>query len=309
MSPYKTNETNKILVRTNKDFKIIPPYTWHNDSILSSYIKDIKDIPLIDRKREKELAFVIQKSKDKKAVLRARNELVSANLRLVVKCAWNFYKKLHDPGQTKITLLDLIMEGNMGLMRAVDLFKPEFNNKFSTYAIQAIIHQISVAFKEFRFIRIPIKHFKYTKIMNGIKDFYNNDISKKELLKKSRIPQYSFERIIEESRFLNDGLLSLALFEEEIIAGKEQDIVSIVANKELKEDLLSKINALPPLLRDVMLVRFFDTRELKMEEIAKELGITKQAISQRIKRGLKCLKKKIIEEEMSYRFNKNKKGK
>jgi RNA polymerase primary sigma factor len=90
---------------------------------LETYLREINDTPLLTAAREKELARQIKNNGDPQA----REEMVRANLRLVVNIARSYVNKGLD-------LPDLIEEGNLGLMRAVEGFDPDMNTRFSTYA-------------------------------------------------------------------------------------------------------------------------------------------------------------------------------
>lgn len=115
---------------------------------ISSYMRDIKQIPLIDRKREAELSAKVHSS-DECQVLDARNELVCSNLRLVVKIA-------HDFKQYRLPFDDLVAEGNIGLIRAAEKFDPEKGAKFSCYAAWWIKQAMRKAIaNQTRTIRVP----------------------------------------------------------------------------------------------------------------------------------------------------------
>jgi RNA polymerase primary sigma factor len=115
---------------------------------ISSYMRDIKQIPLIDRKREAELSVKVHSS-DENQVLDARNELVCSNLRLVVKIA-------HDFKQYRLPFDDLVAEGNIGLIRAAEKFDPEKGAKFSCYAAWWIKQAMRKAIaNQTRTIRVP----------------------------------------------------------------------------------------------------------------------------------------------------------
>jgi len=90
---------------------------------LSWYVDHIKSTPLLTAEEERQLARRVRKSSD----FEAREKMISANLRLVVKIAKRYYN-------AGMTLGDLVAEGNLGLMRAVEEFKPEAGVRFSTYA-------------------------------------------------------------------------------------------------------------------------------------------------------------------------------
>jgi len=116
-----------------------------NDSVLSMYLKDINNIPLLTHEEEAELAVKAQKG-DKAA----RNKIVNSNLRFVVKVA----KKYQNHG---LDLEDLISEGNIGLLTAIDKFDPSKGFHFISYAVwwinQAILKAVS---EKSRAIRLPL---------------------------------------------------------------------------------------------------------------------------------------------------------
>ena len=93
------------------------------DSSLKTYLEDIRRTPLLTAEREQALARRFRNENDR----RARDELVKSNLRLVVQIAKSYMNRGLD-------LQDLIDEGNIGLLRAVEGFDPELNLRFSTYA-------------------------------------------------------------------------------------------------------------------------------------------------------------------------------
>lgn len=116
------------------------------DDSLKSYMLEIGSIPLLKANEELELARLIQNDKDEKA----KRKLVGHNLRLVVSIAKKYTNKgLH--------FLDLIQEGNLGLIRAAEKFDPEQGCRFSTYATWWIRHAITRALHyKSRTIRIPV---------------------------------------------------------------------------------------------------------------------------------------------------------
>lgn len=115
-------------------------------SILSQYLREIGEIPLLTADEEKKLATRIQTNKDPKA----RQHMLRANLRLVVSVA-----KKYAPRNDPDALMDLIQEGNIGLMRAVDRFKPDRGTRFSTYGVYWIKQAILRSLKSRRVVRLP----------------------------------------------------------------------------------------------------------------------------------------------------------
>ena len=115
-----------------------------NDDCLQTYFEQIRDIPLLTFEEELDLSRCIQKGNEA-----ARRRLIEANLRLVVKIARNFLTP-------DVSLMDLIQEGNMGLMRAVDKYDHKKNVRFSTYAAWWIRQVISRFMSDKRrTIRLP----------------------------------------------------------------------------------------------------------------------------------------------------------
>src|SRR5204863_3224898 len=100
---------------------------------LETYLREINETPLLDAHEERELAYRIQDGDPE-----ARDHLVRANLRLVVNIARGY-------GGKELCLADLIEEGNLGLMRAVEGFDPELGTRFSTYAVYWIRQSIKRA--------------------------------------------------------------------------------------------------------------------------------------------------------------------
>ena len=115
------------------------------DATIKDYLKEIDEAPLLDWQQEKKLANLVIEEND----YLARDQLVRSNLRLVV----NIAKKFTSRG---MQLADLIEEGNLGLMRAVDSFDPEHKVRFSTYSSWWIKQSIKRALlSNFQPIHIP----------------------------------------------------------------------------------------------------------------------------------------------------------
>lgn len=132
-------------MKTRPRVKKAPRQARQTHSTLGQYLREIGEIPLLTAEDEKRLAERIAKG-DRQA----RQDFLRANLRLVVNIA-----KQYVPSRDGDILMDLIQEGNMGLMRAVDRFKPEFNTRFSTYGVYWIRQAVLRALKSRRTIRLP----------------------------------------------------------------------------------------------------------------------------------------------------------
>ncbi|OCH27827.1 RNA polymerase subunit sigma-70 [Aliivibrio fischeri] len=114
----------------------------------SLYLKEINRYQLLTAEEE-----LVYSRLYKKGELSARNTLIESNLRLVVKVA-NKYRKRN---QTDLAILDIIEEGNLGLIKAIDKFNPELGYRFSTYAVWWIRESIeSALFNHSRTVRLPV---------------------------------------------------------------------------------------------------------------------------------------------------------
>ncbi len=114
-------------------------------SSLSRYLQEIGKTPLLTAQEEQELAIRIQQGDQS-----ARQHMLLANLRLVVNIA-----KKYAPGNDPDLLMDLIQDGNIGLMRAVDRFRGQFKTRFSTYGVYWIRQAMLRALKARRLVRLP----------------------------------------------------------------------------------------------------------------------------------------------------------
>jgi len=125
---------------------LVPQKSKKSGSILTKYLQEIGETPLLTADEEQDLARKIQLKGD----FDAHQRMLRANLRLVVSVA-----KKYSPGNDPEMLMDLIQEGNLGLMRAVDRFQPGRNTRFSTYGVYWIKQAILRALKARRTVRLP----------------------------------------------------------------------------------------------------------------------------------------------------------
>ena len=247
---------------------------------LQSYLKQIKNIPLLTPEREKELAI--------RAIngdIQARNELVSANLRLVVMAAKKYNQN------TSLSFEDLIQEGNDGLMRAVKDFKPELGYRFTTYAMYWIKQAISRAIlNHSRTIRLPVHiielQSKYKKAVDTLRIKLNREATDEEVAEYLDVPVKKIKELQELKEPVsihtalndeNDGTL------EDIIADPKAENIE----KNIDNELLAKtINSLLPTLeqreQEIIIARFgLNGSKVKtLDQLGEEYGVTKERIRQ-----------------------------
>ena len=253
------------------------------------YLRDIGKVALLTAAEEIELAKQAEKNEK-----RARDKLISANLRLVVSIA----KKYVGRG---MSLLDLIEEGNIGLMRAVDKYDWRRGYKFSTYATWWIRQAITRAIADqARTIRIPVHMVETINRFNRAQRRLMQDLGReptpeevaavleidpakaREIIKVSQEPT-SLETPVgdEEDSHLSDFIPSTALSPDE------------QATRELlKAHLDEVLDSLSVREKRVLQLRFGleDGKQRTLEEVGREFGVTRERIRQIEAKAIRKLK-------------------
>lgn len=253
------------------------------------YLRDIGRVPLLNAAQEIELAKAAEKNEKK-----ARDKLISSNLRLVVSIA----KKYVGRG---MSLLDLIEEGNIGLMRAVDKYDWRRGYKFSTYATWWIRQAITRAIADqARTIRIPVHMVETINRFNRTQRRMMQELGReptpeevaavleidpakaREIIKVSQEPT-SLETPVgdEEDSHLGDFIKDQGLQPEE------------QATRELlKAQLYEVLDGLSPREKRVLQLRFGleDGKQRTLEEVGKEFGVTRERIRQIEAKAIRKLK-------------------
>lgn len=267
---------------------------------LKSYLKDIKNIPLLTHKEEKELSRRVKKG-DK----HARERMIRSNLRLVI----NIAKKYIHFG---IPMSDLIEEGNMGLMKAVEKFKPQKGFRFSTYAAWWIKQAITRAIAEQgKLIRIPVyvneQMAKWKKAQEQLSHKLKrppsqDEVAKKIGLDKDKIEQLSFWMSAStsslEARVGEDGESAVGeLLEDEAAVQPDKEISTFLE----KERIVNLLTGMSEREKQVLNMRFglTDSRIHTLAEVAKKYGISRERVRQIEEQALKKLKRYIQQQEKS----------
>ncbi len=265
------------------------------DDPVRMYLKEIGRVPLLSGERERELAEIMTTSDDEAAKKAAKDELVEANLRLVVSIAKRYVGK-------GMFFLDLIQEGNLGLMKAVDKFDYSKGFKFSTYATWWIRQAITRAIADqARTIRIPVhmvetihKVSRYSRQMlqelgreataDEIGEKMGMEPSKvREILKIAQDP-VSLETPIGEEE---DSHLGDFIPDDDTPAPADAASATI-----LREVIEKELHTLTPREEHVIKLRFglYDGRTRTLEEVGKEFNITRERIRQIEAKALRKLR-------------------
>ena len=250
------------------------------DDPVRMYLKEIGQVPLLTAEEEVDLAKRIAAGDTK-----AKDKLTEANLRLVVSIA----KKYSGRG---LHILDLIQEGNTGLIRAVDKFDYTKGNKFSTYATWWIRQAITRAVADqARTIRVPVHMVevinKATRCNRRLVQELGREPTMEEIAAELNMP---VEKVIEASRTAADTLsLDTPVGDEEdttIGSFVEDDTTpgpaDATANALLAEALEEILGTLTQREADVLKMRFgiYDGRTQTLEEVGKTFGVTRERIRQ-----------------------------
>ena len=250
------------------------------DDPVRMYLKEIGQIKLLSAEEEVELAKRVSEGDQA-----AKNKLTEANLRLVVSIA----KKYSGRG---LHILDLIQEGNTGLIRAVDKFDWTKGNKFSTYATWWIRQAITRAIADqARTIRVPVHMVevinKATRCNRKLVQELGREPTVEEIAKELNLP---VEKIIEANRTAADTLsldtpvgdeedTSIGSFVEDERTPGPADATS---NALLAEALKEILDTLTEREADVLRMRFgmYDGRTHTLEEVGQIFGVTRERIRQ-----------------------------
>ena len=253
---------------------------YNLDDPVRMYLKEIGQVRLLTAEEELDLARRV--SEGDKA---AKDKLTEANLRLVVSIA----KKYSGRG---LHILDLIQEGNTGLIRAVDKFDYTKGNKFSTYATWWIRQAITRAIADqARTIRVPVHMVevinKATRCNRKLVQELGREPTLEEIAEELNLP---IEKIIEANRTAADTLsLDMPVGDEEdttIGSFVEDDNtpgpVDATSNMLLAEALTEILGTLTEREADVLKMRFgmYDGRTHTLEEVGQIFGVTRERIRQ-----------------------------
>ena len=266
-----------------------------SDNEFNSYVRKANTYPNLSAEEEKVVALKAQQGDEK-----AKKVLVQSNLKLVLTVA---RKAIH---VSKLPFTDLIQEGNLGLMVAVEKFNPNLGYRFSTYATwwikQAMFKAIS---EQGHCMKVPVyvqeTLSKFSKIKAEMEKTYNTTVTTKQVAEKmniepekidSYLSAYNSTVSIEGSIDGKDGSeMSVA----EVVADDKTTIEENIEYEELKKDLKQVISVLKDREQTVIKMRFGleNFAKTTLEDIGKMFGVTKECIRQTEMRALNKLRSNL----------------
>ena len=265
---------------------------------LDTYLEEIRNFPLLDEEEETELARRVQAGDEE-----ARKKMIESNLRLVVHLAKHYQNR-------GLPIEDLIEEGNLGLIRAVERFDPAFNCRFSTYAVWWIRQYMSRSLiSQSKIIRLPVhvvdevntylkgkqkfvREFGREPSFEEVADFIDHDFSSftpTMARLNSMVPLSAGSSGNGGGRDDDNGMISL-----EHLADEKSDSPLDILDRDLRLKIILRwLEELNPKERLVITKRFglYDEDPQTLEKIGRQLNLTRERIRQLEKSALNRLKK------------------
>ena len=262
-----------------KQLQIKRSITDRSDTALNSYLKDINRIPLLSREEEKQIAI-----QAKAGNIKAKEKLVTSNLRFVVSCA----KQYQGQG---IDLIDLISEGNAALWECVDKYDPNRGFKFISYAVwwirQAIMHSLN---EHSRMMRLPRNQIlQLNQVSKITKEFEqehsrlpsSEEISNLSDLEVSKVNQlYSINnRVVSYDTTITDDSSNTLI---EIIPNNNSDETDLGLTQESTRTQVNMIlNLLTDREHDILKLYFgINCQPITLYEISNKFGLTHERTRQ-----------------------------
>jgi len=250
------------------------------DNGIKIYLREIGQIPLITVKDE-----IVLAAKIKRGDKNARATMIKANLRLVVKIA-------HDYANLGLPLLDLISEGNIGLMKAVERFDPKKGGKLSTYAAWWIKQSIKRALaNQAKTIRLPVhlvdKISKMKRLAMRMSEKLGREPTDQELADALGLPRAKVAQLREIS--VRPASLDATIGDEDDtqfseIVGDENAATpfEMLRDKNMRDDVRDLLEELDPREAEILKARYGldGGRQRTLEEVGEKLKVTRERVRQ-----------------------------
>ena len=270
------------------------------NSELADYIREISNYPQLSPAEEREIA-----KRAKEGDAEAKKQLIQANLKLVIIIA---KKAIH---MSKLPMVDLIQEGNLGLMIAAEKFNYKLGYKFATYASWWIKQSMFKAISEqSHCMKIPVyiqeTLSKFSKIKSRLEKENNCQVKNQEVAKHMNIEPDKIETFLSaytktislESGFENSDGKDMSF--ADIIEDENASVVEAVEFEGLRRDILNVVSTLKEREQEVVKMRYGleESTRRTLEEIGNIYGVTKECIRQTELRALKKMRMSALGQEV-----------
>jgi len=270
---------------------------YESDSNLKLYLREISKTPLLTVEEENSLAERIMAGDQK-----ARTQMIQANLRLVVKIA-------HDYSGYGLSLNDLISEGNIGLMNAVERFDPEKGGKLSTYGAWWIKQSIKRALaNQSKTIRLPIHMVDKIARMRRIAAILTEDLGREptdeELAAELGLPRQKIAMLKQAAQ--RPTSLDAPIHEGETTELGEMisdeaasDPLELLTDKNLQEQIGGLLSVLNDRERHIINNRFglSGLKPMLLEDVGREFGVSRERIRQLQNSALEKMRKALMKKD------------
>ncbi len=268
-----------------------------SDTSLDFYLREISKTPLLTVAEENDLAERIRMGDEK-----ARSHLIRANLRLVVKIA-------RDYSGYGVSLSDLVSEGNIGLMQAVDRFDPEKGGKFSTYGSWWIKQSVKRALaNQSKTIRLPIhmvdKIARMRRIAAVLADALGREPTDEEIADELGLPRHKIAMLKQNSQRQSSldapvGEGETKSYGDTISDEATQDPFELLSDKNMKEEIGGLLELLNERERRIIDERFGLTglKPMMLEDVGREFGVSRERIRQLQNAALEKMRNALLKKD------------
>ena len=273
-------------------------YADDGDSGIKIYLREIGQTPLLTREEEVKLARRIKRGDQA-----ARQQMIKANLRLVVKIA-------HDYSSYGLPLLDLISEGNIGLMKAVERFDPKKGGKLSTYAAWWIKQSIKRALaNQSKTIRLPVhlvdKIARMRRVAMQLAEEFGREPTDEELGEELAMSPSKIAQL--RTAAIRPASLDAAVGQEEdgaslgdMIGDESAAMPSdMLSDKNLRKAVMDLLHVLDERELKIITLRFGldGKKEMTLEEVGRKFKVTRERIRQLQNIALRKIKRALDKQD------------
>jgi RNA polymerase primary sigma factor len=273
-------------------------YADDGDSGIKIYLREIGQTPLLTREEEVKLARRIKRGDQA-----ARQQMIKANLRLVVKIA-------HDYSSYGLPLLDLISEGNIGLMKAVERFDPKKGGKLSTYAAWWIKQSIKRALaNQSKTIRLPVhlvdKIARMRRVAMQLAEEFGREPTDEELAEELNMTAAKIAQL--RTAAIRPASLDATVGQEEdgaslgdMIGDESAHTPSdLLSDKNMRSAVMAMLHVLDERELKIITLRFGldGKKEMTLEEVGRKFKVTRERIRQLQNIALRKIKRALEKQD------------